>query len=67
MIDDRRHYLKSKFKMFDALNIGYKSNPQGEYMTCVICKWAIHKVIEPYVQAGAYHYHEVCYKISSTR
>ena len=50
--------------MFDALNIGYKGNPNGFTFlkTCTKCKWAIHSAIEPYVQAGGYFYHKVCYK-----
>ena len=64
MIDDRRHYSKSKYEMFDALNIGYKGNPNGFTFlkTCTKCKWAIHSAIEPYVQDGGYFYHKVCYK-----
>ena len=32
------------------------------HKTCTKCKWAIHSAIEPYVQAGGYFYHKVCYK-----
>ena len=48
--------------MFDALNIGHRSKPLGYDKECIKCKWTIHTSIEPYVQAGGYHYHKVCYK-----
>ena len=62
MIDDRRHQLQSKYEMFGVLNIGHRSKPLGYNKECIKCKWTIHTSIEPYVQAGGCHYHEVCYK-----
>ena len=61
MINDIRPRLKVKYEMFDALNIGYKRQPLGYNKECIKCKWTIHDKIEPYVQAGGYHYHNVCY------
>ena len=62
MIDDRRQPLLSKYDILGSLNTGYRRVPLGYNKECIKCKWVIHDKIEPYVQAGAYHYHEVCYK-----